>query len=67
MFGVCDQRQPIILGQHRPQFGQPFQTVIPCANCAGICAACHVETRFRVGNRRLFDSCRGHFSIHANV
>ena len=62
VFGVSDQPPPIIRRQHRPQFGKALQPVFKCANCAGICAACHAETRFLIGNRRLFDSCLGQFN-----
>ena len=60
MFRMSQQRRPVVRGEHRPQFGQPVQPVIPCANCAAICAGYHAETRFLIGNRRLFDSCRGY-------
>ena len=67
MFRMGQQRRSVIQFQHRPEFDQPVQIGVnrrtPRANYAGICAALHTETRFLIGNRRLFDSCPGHPTI----
>ena len=57
---MIDKGLPVLTRQPWPAPDQTPQSFIPCAKCAGFCAVRHTKTRFRTGNRSLFDSCLGH-------